>query len=120
MLVVLWLTLETAAKATWIGTVQALATKETLSLWAKARSLTKFVQIWHCWDGVCLSTLTANKYHMQITISMQDQLWRTEQVAGSGYNVVEILDAIGTAKTAGELTWVDWDQPLRLDIQIVE
>ena len=51
---------------------------------------------------------------------MQDQLWRTEQVAGSGYNVVEILDAIGTAKTAGELTWVDWDQPLRLDIQIVE
>jgi hypothetical protein len=57
---------------------------------------------------------------MQITISMQDQWWRTEQVAGPGYSVVEILDAIGAAKTAGELTWVDWDEPLRLDIQVVE
>jgi hypothetical protein len=55
---------------------------------------------------------------MQITISMQDQLWRTEDVAGSGYSVVEILDAIGAAKTAGELTWVNWDEPLRLDIQV--
>ena len=57
---------------------------------------------------------------MQITISMQDQLWRTEQVDGSGYSVVEILDKIGAAKTAGELEWVDWNQPLRLDIQVVE
>jgi hypothetical protein len=57
---------------------------------------------------------------MQIAISMQDQLWRTEQVAGPGYSVVEILDAIGTAKTAGELTWVNWDEPLRLDIQIID
>jgi hypothetical protein len=56
---------------------------------------------------------------MQITISMQDQLWRTEEVDSPGYNVVEILDAIGAAKTAGELTWVNWDEPLRLDIQIV-
>ena len=51
---------------------------------------------------------------------MQDQLWRTEQVAGPGYSVVEILDAIGAAKTAGELTWVNWDEPLRLDIQIID
>ena len=51
---------------------------------------------------------------------MQDQLWRTQEVAGPGYSVVEILDAIGAAKTAGELTWVNWDQPLRLDIQVVE
>jgi hypothetical protein len=57
---------------------------------------------------------------MQITISMQDQLWRTEEVPGPGYSVVEILDKIGAAKTAGELTWIDWDEPLRLDIQIVE
>ena len=57
---------------------------------------------------------------MQITISMQDRLWRTKEIAGPGYNVVEILDEIGAAKTAGELTWVDWDQPLRLDIQVVE
>jgi hypothetical protein len=56
---------------------------------------------------------------MQITISMQDQLWRTEEVDGPGYSVVEILDKIGTAKTAGELTWVNWDEPLRLDIQII-
>jgi hypothetical protein len=57
---------------------------------------------------------------MQITISMQDKLWRTEQVDGPGYSVVEILDKIGAAKSAGELEWVDWDQPLRLDIQVVE
>ena len=69
---------------------------------------------------MCLSTLTVNKYNMQITISMQDQLWRTKEVADSGYSVVEILDAIGAAKTAGELTWIDWNQPLRLDIKIVE
>ena len=57
---------------------------------------------------------------MQITISMQDQLWRTEQVDGPGYSVVEILNDIGAAKSAVELEWVDWDQPLRLDIQIVD
>lgn len=57
---------------------------------------------------------------MQIAISMQDQLWRTEQVASPGYSVVEILDKIGAAKTAGELTWVNWNEPLRLDIQIID
>lgn len=77
------------------------------------------MQIWHSWVGVWLKNPTANKYIMQITISMQDQLWRTEEVDSPGYNVVEILDAIGAAKTAGELTWVNWDEPLRLDIQIV-
>ena len=51
---------------------------------------------------------------------MQDQLWRTEEVDSPGYNVVQILDEIGTAKTAGELTWINWDEPLRLDIQIVD
>ncbi len=51
---------------------------------------------------------------------MQDQLWRTKEVPSPGYNVVEILDDIGAAKTAGELEWVNWDEPLRLDIQIVE
>ena len=57
---------------------------------------------------------------MKITISMQDQLWRTEEVLGPGYSVVQILDEIGAAKTAGELDWVNWDEPLRLDIQIVD
>jgi hypothetical protein len=57
---------------------------------------------------------------MQITISMQDQLWYTEEVDEPGYSVVEILDKIGAAKSAGELEWVNWDEPLRLDIQVVE
>lgn len=57
---------------------------------------------------------------MQITISMQGQLWRTKEVLGSGYSVVEILDEIGSAKAAGELTWINWDEPLRLDVQIVD
>ena len=56
---------------------------------------------------------------MQITISMQDQLWRTAQVPGPGYDVVTIIDEIGAAKNAGELDWINWDEPLRLDIQIV-
>ena len=57
---------------------------------------------------------------MQITISMQDQLWRTEEVPGPAYSVVEILNDIGAAKTAGELSWVNWNEPLRLDIQVVD
>ena len=56
---------------------------------------------------------------MQISISMQERLWRTKEVPGPGYSVVEILDEIGTAKTAGELEWINWNEPLRLDIQIV-
>ena len=67
-----------------------------------------------------MATSNKNKQLMQITISMQDQLWRTEEVDGPGYSVVEILNDIGAAKSAGELEWVDWDQPLRLDIQIVD
>lgn len=51
---------------------------------------------------------------------MQDQLWYTEEVDEPGYSVVEILDKIGAAKSAGELEWVNWDEPLRLDIQVVE
>ena len=57
---------------------------------------------------------------MQISISIQDQLWRTEDIPGPGYDVVKIIDEIGAAKEAGELAWVDWNQPLRLDIQVVE
>ena len=68
----------------------------------------------------CTQVILKNKYYMQITISMQDQLWRTKEVPSPGYNVVEILDEIGAAKTAGELEWVDWDEPLRLDIQVVD
>ena len=67
-----------------------------------------------------MATSNKNKQLMQITISMQDQLWRTEEIDGPGYSVVEILNDIGAAKSAGELEWIDWDQPLRLDIQIVD
>lgn len=56
---------------------------------------------------------------MKITISMQNQLWQERDIPGPGYNVTEILDDIESAREAGELTWVDWSQPLRLDIQIV-
>ena len=57
---------------------------------------------------------------MKITISMQNQLWQERTIPGPGYNVTEILDDIESAREAGTLAWVDWSQPLRLDIQIVE
>ena len=57
---------------------------------------------------------------MKITISMQNQLWQERDIPGPGYNVTEILDDIESAKEAGEINWVDWSQPLRLNIQIVE
>jgi len=57
---------------------------------------------------------------MIIEIKLQNQLWETRNISGPGYNVTEILDDIESAKQAGELAWVDWAQPLRLDIQIVE
>ena len=57
---------------------------------------------------------------MIIEIRLQNTLWEARNVSGPGYNVTEILDGIQSAKEAGELNWVDWSQPLRLDIQIVE
>jgi hypothetical protein len=57
---------------------------------------------------------------MIINIHLQDTLWETRNVSGPGYNVTEILDSIESAREAGELNWVLWDQPLRLDIQVVE
>lgn len=57
---------------------------------------------------------------MIIEIKLQNQLWETRNISSPGYNVTEILDDIESAREAGELAWVDWSQPLRLDIQIVE
>jgi hypothetical protein len=57
---------------------------------------------------------------MIIEIRLQDQLWETRDISGPGYSVTEILNSIESAREAGELAWVDWGQPLRLDIQIVE
>ena len=51
---------------------------------------------------------------------MQNRLWESLDVPSPGYNVVEILDSIQSARLAGQIDWVDWNQPLRLDIQIVE
>ena len=56
---------------------------------------------------------------MILEIYLQAQLWETRNISGPGYSVTEILDDILGAREAGELAWVDWDQPLRLDIQIV-
>ena len=57
---------------------------------------------------------------MIIEIRLQNQIWETRNISGPGYNVTEILDDIQGSREAGELAWVDWDQPLRLDIRIVE
>lgn len=57
---------------------------------------------------------------MQIEIRLQGQIWETRHISGAGYNVTEILDDIQGSREAGELAWVDWNQPLRLDIHILE
>jgi hypothetical protein len=56
---------------------------------------------------------------MQIEIRLQNQIWETRHVSGPGYSVTEILDDIQASREAGELGWVDWNQPLRLDIEII-
>ena len=67
-----------------------------------------------------LAFADCTKIAMLIEVRLQDQLWETRNVSGPGYNVTEILDDIQGAREASELNWVDWSQPLRLDIQIVE
>lgn len=57
---------------------------------------------------------------MIIEIRLQNTLWEARNISGPGYNVTEILDEIQSAKESGELAWVDWSQPLRLDIEIVK
>jgi hypothetical protein len=56
---------------------------------------------------------------MTLEIYLQTQLWETRNISGPGYSVTEILDDIQASREAGELGWVDWNQPLRLDIEIV-
>lgn len=57
---------------------------------------------------------------MTITISMQNRLWETRNLPGPGYNLADILNDIRAASDSGDLPWLDWNQPLRLDIQIIE
>ena len=71
------------------------------------------------WPHLERKSVLEKNCSMQISIHIQDQLWRTVELPGTNYDVVAIINEIDQAKTAGELEWVDWDQPLRLDIQIV-
>ena len=71
------------------------------------------------WPNLELKSFNKNNCSMQIFIHIQDQLWRTKEISGTNYDVVAIINEIDQAKTAGELEWVNWNEPLRLDIQIV-
>ncbi len=60
------------------------------------------------------------KYQMHIDIYLQKQLYRTVELSQPGYDVTAVLDQIQSDREAGNLTWVNWDQPLDLDIQYLE
>jgi hypothetical protein len=72
--------------------------------------------------GAESATIVENSGPEDITIEikLQKTVWQTRVVPGPGYNVTEILDSVQSAREAGELDWVDWDQPLRLYISVVE
>jgi hypothetical protein len=57
---------------------------------------------------------------MHIDVYLQKQLYRTIQLSPPGYNVTTLLNQIQSDREAGNLAWVNWDQPLDLDIQYLE
>ena len=57
---------------------------------------------------------------MHIDVYLQKQLYRTIQLSQPGYDVTTVLDQIQSDREAGNLSWVNWDQPLDLDIQYLE
>ena len=57
---------------------------------------------------------------MHIDVYLQKQLYRTIELSQPGYNVTAVLDQIQSDREAGNLAWVNWDQPLDLDIQYLE
>jgi hypothetical protein len=57
---------------------------------------------------------------MHIDVYLQKQLYRTIELSQPGYNVTTVLDQIQSDREAGNLSWVNWDQPLDLDIQYLE
>jgi hypothetical protein len=57
---------------------------------------------------------------MHIDVYLQKQLYRTIELSQPGYDVTTVLDQIQSDREAGNLAWVNWDQPLDLDIQYLE
>jgi hypothetical protein len=57
---------------------------------------------------------------MHIDVYLQKQLYRTIQLSEPGYNVPAVLDQIQADRQAENLNWVNWDQPLDLDIRYSE
>ena len=57
---------------------------------------------------------------MHIDVYLQKQLYRTIKLSQPGYDVTKVLDQIQSDREAGNLSWVNWDQPLDLDIQYFE
>jgi hypothetical protein len=57
---------------------------------------------------------------MHIDVYLQKQLYRTIELSQPGYDVTTVLDQIQSDREAGNLSWVNWDQPLDLDIQYLE
>jgi hypothetical protein len=57
---------------------------------------------------------------MTVEISLQNRVWQTRVLPGPGYNVTEILDSVQSAREAGELDWINWNQPLSLYIKIID
>ena len=57
---------------------------------------------------------------MHIDVFLQKQLYRTIELSQPGYDVTTVLDQIQSDREAGNLAWVNWDQPLDLDIQYFE
>ena len=60
------------------------------------------------------------KYFMHIDVYLQKQLYRTIELSQPGYDVTKVLDQIQSDRETGNLSWVNWDQPLDLDIQYFE
>ena len=57
---------------------------------------------------------------MHIDVYLQKQLYRTIELSQPVYDVTTVLDQIQSDREAGNLSWVNWDQPLDLDIQYLE
>ena len=57
---------------------------------------------------------------MHIDVYLQKQLYRTIELSQPGYDVTTVLDQIQSDRESGNLAWVNWDQPLDLDIQYLE
>jgi len=54
---------------------------------------------------------------MHIEIYLQKQLYQSLELDQSGYNVTAILDQIQSDKEAGQLNWINWDQPLEFEVK---